>query len=151
MSVIRSVAIALAIAAAALAGGCGGGGGTGGTSGKESAADFVRRITVEFSRGQSGRLWDELHPADKAIVTRARFVQCEHNDGFNLKTFKVLETYDEPTDVAGTSTPSTAVSVRATSEDGETTATMHAVSVGGKWHWILQPADVAAYKKGRCP
>lgn len=151
MNVARNAAIALVAVATALAAGCGGGGGGGGASGKESAADFVRRITVEFSRGQSGRLWDELHPADQAIVTRARFVQCQHNDGFNLKTFKVLETYDEPTDVGGTTSPSTAVSVRVTSEDGETTATMHAVSVGGKWRWILQPADAAAYTKGRCP
>jgi len=63
----------------------------------------------------------------------------------------VLESFNESTDVEGKATPSTAVSIRATSDDGETTATMHAVSVGGKWRWILQPADAAAYKKGRCP
>ena len=153
MSIIRTAVIALVILATAFTAACGGGGGGGGgaPSGKESAVDFVHRITVEFSRGQSGRLWDELHPADQAIVTRARFVQCEHNDGFNLKRFKVLETYDERIDVDGKASPSTAVSIRATSEDGETTATMHAVAVGGKWRWILQPADAAAYKKGRCP
>jgi hypothetical protein len=153
MSVNRIAQIALVVAATALAAGCtGGGGGVGaGTTGKESAADFVHRITIEFSRGQSGRLWDELHPADQALVTRAAFVACEHNDGFNLKSFKVLESYDEPIDVNGKTSPSTAVSVRATSEDGETTATMHAVSVGGTWRWILQPADAAAYTKGKCP
>lgn len=150
MSATRFVAGALIVAATALAVGCGGSGG-GGAPRKESAADFIRRVTVEFSRGQSGRLWDELHPADQAIVARARFVQCQHNDGFHLKTFKVLETYDEPTDVDGAAESSTAVSVRVTSDDGETTATMHAVSVGGKWRWILQPADAAAYRKGVCP
>ncbi len=151
MNVSRSAVTTFVIAAAVFVAGCGGGGGGGGTSGKETAADFVRRVTVEFSRGQSGRLWDELHPADQALVTRSRFVQCQQNDGFNLKTFKVLETYNEPFDVAGKTTPSTAVSIRATSEDGETTATMHAVSVNGTWRWILQPADAAAYGKGRCP
>jgi len=151
MSITRIAAVALAVAAALVAAGCSGGGGGGSASGKETAADFVHRITVEFSRGQSGRLWDELHPADQAIVTRARFVECQKNDGFNLKSFKVLESFNESTDVEGKATPSTAVSIRATSDDGETTATMHAVSVGGKWRWILQPADAAAYKKGRCP
>jgi len=152
MNVNRVAPIALVVVAAALAAGCtGGGGGGSGTPAKESAAAFVHRITVEFSRGQSGRLWDELHPADQAIVTRAAFVTCEHNDGFNLKGFKVLDSYHEPVDVDGKTSPSTAVSVRTTSEDGETTATMHAVSVGGTWRWILQPADVAAYKKGKCP
>ena len=151
MRMTRITVVALAVVAAAFAAGCGGSGGGGSASGKESAAGFVQRITVEFSRGQSGRLWDELHPADQALVTRARFAECQRNDGFNLKAFKVLESYDEPIDVAGKTVPSTAVSVRATSEDGETTATMHAVSVDGKWRWILQPADAAAYKKGRCP
>ena len=25
------------------------------------------------------------------------------------------------------------------------------IKVSGKWHWILSPADYAAYKKGKCP
>ena len=150
MTVIRIAAVVFVAGATALTSACGGSG-TPTTPGKESAADFVRRVTVEFSRGQSGRLWDELHPAYQAIVTRARFVQCEHNDGFHLTSTKVLETYDEPTDVADKTVRSTAVSIRTTSDDGETTATMHAVSVAGRWRWILQPADAAAYAKGRCP
>lgn len=133
-------------ASAALVAGCGGGG-----SKTESASSFVKRITLEFSRGQTGRLWDELHPAEQAAVTRARFMQCESNEGFGLRKVKVLDSYQETIDVTGTSTPSTAVSVRVTSDDGITTATLHAVLVGGKWRWILQPADFAAYKRGGCP
>ena len=134
-------------AATALAAGCGGGSGTS----TPSAADFVRRVTTEFSRGQAGRLWDELHPAEQAVVTRARFIECEQNEGFRLRKFKVLETYDETIDVAGTSVPSTAVSLEVTSDDGITTATIHAVLVDGTWRWVLQPADLAAYKRGACP
>jgi len=37
------------------------------------------------------------------------------------------------------------------SDDGVTTATMHAITLDGKWRWILSPADHAAYKQGRCP
>ena len=116
-----------------------------------SASDFVKQVTVQFSRGQSGRLWDELLPADQAVVTRARFVACQQNEGWNLKSIKVLETYADPVDVDGKSLPAKAVSVRVTSEDGVTTATMHAVSVNGTWRWILQPVDRAAYKSGKCP
>ena len=130
---------------AVLAAGCGGA-----SSGRQSAAGFVKQVTVQFSRGQSGRLWDELLPADQAIVTRARFVACQQNEGWNLKSIKVLETYDDAVDVDGKSEPATAVTVRVTS-DGVTTATMHAVSVNGTWRWILQPVDRAAYKKGKCP
>lgn len=118
---------------------------------EESPADFVKRVTIEFSRGQSGRLWSELLSADQRFVSRARFVTCEANEGRNLKSIKVLETYDDPVDVGAKSLPSKAVTVRVTSDDGVTTATMHAVSVGGKWRWVLQSAGRVAYKSGKCP
>lgn len=143
-------AMVLVVATAVLAAGCFGGGSTG-SKGTQSAADFVRRVTTEFSRGQSGRLWDELLPADQAIVTRARFVACQANEGWNLKSIKVLETYDDPVAIGAKSLPAKAVSVRVTSDDGVTTATMHAVSVKGTWRWVLQPLDRTAYASGKCP
>ena len=151
--VIRTAAATLLTGVAVLAAGCGGSGGsgtTGATSGQQSAADFVKQVTVQFSRGQSGRLWDELLPADQAVATRARFVACQQNEGWDLKKIKVLETYADPVDVAGKSLPAQAVTVRVTS-DGVTTATMHAVSVNGTWKWVLQPVDRAAYASARCP
>lgn len=145
----RRGAVALAAALlATLATGCGGGGGS--ASG-QSAAGFIDQVTTQFSRGQSGRLWDTLHPADQAIVSRDRYMACQSNSGFNLKKIKVLETYADTVDIAGKSTPSTAISVRVTSDDGVTNATMHAVQVNGAWRWILSPADYAAYKQGTCP
>ena len=142
---MRLLALAGAALVVALAAGCGGGSST------QSASDFVRRVTTEFSRGQSGRLWDELHPADQAVVTRTRFIACERNEGFGLRKFKVLETYPETVEVAGKKTSSTAVSVQVTSDDGITTATLHAVPVDGTWRWTLPAADYAAYKRGACP
>lgn len=127
---------------------CGGGGSARGT---QSAADFIHQVTVQFSRGQAGLLWDSLHPADQAVVGRARYTACQSNVGFELRRFKVLQTYADTVDVAGKSTPSTAVSVQVTSDDGITTATMHSVSVDGRWRWILSPADYRAYSQGRCP
>jgi hypothetical protein len=146
-----ATAAALLSAVAALAAGCGGGGtGTSGSASGQSASDFVKQVTVQFSRGQTGRLWDELLPADQAVVTRARFVACQLNEGWDLKRIKVLDTYEDPVDVEGRSLPASAVTVRVTS-DGVTTATMHAVSVNGGWRWILQPVDRTAYKSGKCP
>ncbi len=133
---------------AVLASGCGGGSSQ---SAAESPSDFIRRVTTEFSRGQSGRLWDGLLPADQAIVTRARFVACQANEGWNLKSIKVLETYDDPVAVGAKSLPSKAVTVRVTSDDGITTATMHAVQANGKWRWVLQSSDRTAYASGKCP
>ncbi len=139
---------AVLIAVLAVATGCSGSSSSGG---KESASGFVQRITTEFSRGQSGRLWDELAPADQALVSRSRYSNCEGNEGFVLKNIKVLDTYSEPVDVNGATEPSDAVSLQVTSDTGVTTATLHAVSVRGTWRWILSPADRAAYARGTCP
>ena len=43
------------------------------------------------------------------------------------------------------------MTVQVTSDDGVTTATMHAVKVGGSWHWVLQPADLAAVRRRPLP
>jgi hypothetical protein len=145
------ISVVVLVAATALLGAGCFGGSSGTTSANRSAADFVRKVTTEFSRGQSGRLWDELLPADQRIVTRARFVECQANEGWNLKSFKVLDTYDDPVQVGASSLPAKAVTARATSDDGVTTATMHAVSVNGTWHWVLQAADRRAYASGKCP
>ena len=148
----RSVAalVGAVFIAAALVG-CGGTG-TGGTSGAgQSAADFIRQVTTQFSLGQTGPLWDTLHPADQAVVSRARYMACHTSSGFDLQKFKVIQTYTDTVDVAGKATHSTAVSVRVTADDGVTTATMHAIKLNGKWRWILSPTDYGAYKQGKCP
>lgn len=129
---------------------CGGSGGPG-QSQARSAAAFVRQITVQFSRGQSGRLWDTLLPSDQRVVSRARFVACQADTGWNLKSLKVLDTYDDPVAVGNKEIPAKAVSVRVTSDDGITTATMHAVLVKGTWRWLLQPSDRQRYAAGTCP
>ena len=118
---------------------------------RQSAADFIRQVTTQFSLGQTGPLWDTLHPADQAVVSRARYMACHTSSGFDLQKFKVIQTYTDTVDVAGKATPSTAVSVRVTADDGVTTATMHAIKLNGKWRWILSPTDYGAYTQGKCP
>ena len=77
--------------------GCGGGGAAG--SG-QSAADFIRQVTTQFSLGQTGPLWDTLHPADQAVVSRARYMACHTSSGFDLQKFKVLQTYPDTVEIA---------------------------------------------------
>jgi hypothetical protein len=146
----RTGQIAALAALALVAGGClGSGSSTNG--GRESAPAFVTRVTEEFSRGQSGRLWDSLARRDQAVVSRARYMACTRNEGWDLRSVKVLETYKEPVDVGGASESSDAVTVRVTSSNGITTATLHAIPSGTGWRWILPAADRAAYAAGRCP
>ena len=147
---LAAIAVAV-LATVATACGSSGSSSTGTTGSSSSAAAFVKTVTTQFARGQAGRLWDTLLPADQAVVSRDRYTACQSNEGFQLQQFKVLETYADTVDVGGKPTSSTAVSVQVTSDDGMTTATMHAVLVGGKWRWILSPTDYAAYKRGACP
>lgn len=133
-----------ALAVVTLAG-CGGS-----SSRNESAAAFVKRVTVEFSRGQAGPLWSQLVPDEQRLVSRATYISCARN-GFRLRSFKVLQQYDEPVPLPARELPATAVSVQVTSDDGITTATLHAVKIDGTWHWILSRGDLAAYRAGRCP
>jgi hypothetical protein len=150
-AVKHAAVLATAGLIAAVLAGCGSSQSSGTTAGQQSAADFIRQVTTQFSLGQTGPLWDTLHPADQAIVSRARYMACHTSSGFDLQKFKVLQTYPDTVEIAGKATPSTAVSVRATADEGVTTATMHAVSLNGKWRWILSPVDYAAYKQGKCP
>lgn len=151
----RAASACVVVALAILVTACGGGSSTSKSpaevSRSGSAAAFIERVTTAFSEGQAGRLWDVLHPADQAVVTRARYVACQGNEGFQIKKIKLLDTYADPVSIAGGRHAATAVSLRVTSDDGVTTATMHAVRVKGAWHWVLSAADYAAYRSGRCP
>jgi hypothetical protein len=138
------VSIACVSTVGLLAAGCG-------SSGGESAAAFAKRITTEFSRGQSERLWTDLLPAQQTVATKSRFLACQGNQGFALQRIKVLESYNEPVEVDGKNDDSTAVTLQVTSSDGLTTATMHTIKLDGRWHWILSPAQIAAYRSGSCP
>jgi len=145
----RAATLAGAMLAVVVLAACGSGGS--GAGGNQSASDFIRHVTTQFSLAQYGPLWGTLHPADQAIVTRSRYMACQSAVGFELRKLKVLDTYADTVYVAGKATASTAVSIRATSDDGVTTATMHAIKVGSGWRWMLSPRDLAAYKQGRCP
>ena len=138
------------MAGGSLLAGCGGSANT--TQQRTKAAGtFVRQVTLEFSRGQSGRLWDQLLGSDQAVVSRSRFVECQANTGWNLRSLKILDGYDDGVAVGRKTVSATAVTVRVTSDDGVTTATMHAVPVGSGWRWVLQPSDRQAYLQGKCP
>ena len=62
--------LAVAALVVALASGCGSNGG-GSSGGSQSAADFIRQVTTQFSRGQAGPLWDTL-----PSLRRQRLVKC---------------------------------------------------------------------------
>jgi hypothetical protein len=145
---VHAVAVAIAISA------CGGGGGGGDSNSAEAA---VRRQFDFVDKGQWGRQWEELHPAQQAFVPRERFVECadERLSGMDIVSVKVLETFEEESLIPGTdmSVPSTALTVEVEFKQGllhnKDTDTVHVFLVDGEWRWVTSDAD--AYKRGECP
>jgi hypothetical protein len=149
--------------------GCGGGNGDGEqasptrTTPEQDAGAYMKEVTERSLRGQYGRVWESLHPAHQAVVTRDRFDTCESQDeggaGATRITVKVVDTYEEPVGIRGTdeTADSTAVTLRfsysnpLTGKPAEEHQTVHAIPVGGEWKWIFDAPSYNAYAKGECP
>jgi hypothetical protein len=129
------------------------------TTPSETADAFYKRLLGYDFKGQWGRTWDVLHPAEKRYVTRERFTDCMQQSSGDLPelvSIKTVEVYDDPLDLKGIPQKSSkAVTYKLTLKSGDqqesTTQTSHAVLVGDHWTWILKDADLASYKAGDCP
>ena len=95
----------------------------------------------------------------QAVVSRSKFDECVGTgfpSGVEFEGVDVEEVYDEPIDVPRIpekTSKAVTLTLRA-SAGGETerdTDTYHLIDVGGRWAWILETQDVAAYERGECP
>jgi hypothetical protein len=160
------VALCLSLTAA-----CGGGNGgnddasTGGTTTsstapgedrRRAAQDALRRQFDHIDKGQWGLQWEELHPAQQAIVPKDQFIRCsQQRGGFRIESLDVLESVEERVTIPGTSVQadSVAITVQVKASMGGTKEdfkrTSHEFEVGGQWRWMI--SDPEPYKAGRCP
>jgi hypothetical protein len=112
-----------------------------------------------LSLGQYGREYDLLHPGQKKLIPRQRFVGCwmKSVPHFDLISIKKIDEYRDPIRLLGVSQRvSQAVTFRITlrSSTGTTETfnqTWNAVWVGSRWTWVLQNASVRAFVRGACP
>jgi hypothetical protein len=140
------------IAIVFLVGACGGGD-------KDSAGDALRKLTDYADKGQWGRMWDTLHPDQQKLVPRELFTECRSKtfNGARFRDVKVIETYEEDTDLPGVSqhVSSTAVTYEAKIGRGDNPSasrqTSHQYRVGDTWRWALTQREITAYQKGQCP
>lgn len=149
-NVLRGVLLAAAAASALLAGAACGGGDDG--PGRETASDAIVRQLKLLSDGDAGALWDELHPAQQAIVPRDLYIRCADEQSIELSDIKALRERAEPSlAIAGTNltVPATAVTVEFTFAGTKQTETFHEVDVDGRWRWVL--SDPEPYVRGECP
>ena len=113
----------------------------------EAATDAFERLIDYISKGQYGRAWDELHPAQQALVTRADYMLCRGDAIDEVKVVEILEEYDEDVPIPGTDlvVASTAITAELRLKSGlfeeTTTDTFHEIAVDGEWRWIVSDPD----------
>lgn len=124
-----------------------------GVAHSEAAEAQARQLELE-SKGQWGRLWDELHPAQQAVVDRDLFASCAQRSTDSPLVFDdidFIESFEEPITVAPMDEPveSVALTYRLALGSESVTRTTHQVLVDGTWRWSL--ISVEDYADGECP
>lgn len=125
------------------------------------AAPFLSRVVRLIAANDYEAAYPLLHPGQRRLVSAAEYVSCEQMSPIpgRLTSLRVLETKRERIHVAGTKArrvASTAVTFELRlvgTLPGEATTvdlTAHAVSVAGRWAWILSARRLALHRSGTC-
>jgi hypothetical protein len=148
MSVPRILLLALLVA---LAAGCA----LSENEQDRTAGVEVKDVIEQEYVGDYGTVWDSLHPRHQRLVSRKEYEDCRRTIDVSgtIESVLVLDVRDEPLTVYGLAprTPSKAVKVRVTTDEGEYTATYHVVRVGDRWRWVLSDKAARGFARGPCP
>jgi hypothetical protein len=131
---------------------------------EESVEEFVLRVNDYLNKGQWGRAYEELHPAQRDFMSSGELANCmDDYSGASAPDAetKVTEVYDEPWQIPGTKVTedSKAVTVKiflTYSEEGEEieselgTFTQHAFMMEDGWVWIVSQDVVDDLKDDFC-
>jgi hypothetical protein len=111
----------------------------------ETFIDDYYEIAVN---GQFGKVWDTLHPAQQALVSRGAYMDCQQSTTpapTDVKV-KVIDTFPEPVDIPGTdlvAVPATALTLEITYGGSSVRRTVHLVDVDGQWRTLLTSESLA--------
>ncbi|MBI1843064.1 MAG: hypothetical protein HYR89_00390 [Actinobacteria bacterium] len=114
--------------------------------GADSAEDAVTSYIEAAALDQWGKVYDGLHPDQRALFPKEKFLTCSDQMPLQIDDVSVVETYDEPSPLPGVSEsmPSTAVTVTIKLSTGdEQTLTAHAFEAGGRWWTSINEERVA--------
>ncbi len=122
-----------------------------------TAGEALELVIDYVSKGQFGRQWEGLHPAQQEFIPKELYVLCrdEAAAGVDVKSVKVLETFEEDSPIPGTELvlPSAAITAEVAYKQGlfsdTDTDTFHLFLVDGVWRWVDPDPD--PYKSGECP
>jgi hypothetical protein len=125
------------------------------------ATPFLSHVVRLLAANDYAAAYPLLHPQQRRLISATEYVSCERTSPIpgKLTSLRVVRSTPERIHVAGTRArrvPSTAVTfeLRLTgSLPGESTTvalTAHAVSVAGRWTWILSARRLALHRSGTC-
>jgi hypothetical protein len=125
------------------------------------AVTFLDHVVRLLAANDYEAAYPLLHPQQRRLVSAGEYVACEQMSPIpgRLTSLRVLETKRERIHVAGTQprrVASTAVTfeLRLTGtlpgESATVDLTAHAVSVAGRWAWILSARRLALHRSGTC-
>lgn len=128
---------------------------------RSDAAPFLSHVVRLLVANDYRAAYPLLHPRQRQLVSAAEYVACEQTSPIpgKLTSLRILRSTTENIHVAGTPAGrvrSTAVTFELEltgSLPGETATinlTAHAVSVGGRWTWILSARRLALHRSGAC-
>jgi hypothetical protein len=115
----------------------------------------VKDVIEQEYVGDYGTVWDTLHPRHQRLVSRKDYEDCRRTIDVKgtIESVLILDVRDQPLTVYGLRprTPSKAVKVRVTTDEGGYTATYHVVRVGDRWRWVLSDRAARGFARGPCP
>lgn len=124
----------------------------GGSGDDDSASAFAEKTLEQARKGQNGKRWDDLHPAQQAIVTKEQFISCTQGDSFPVDDIDATEEFPETVTIPEVGqVETTAVTVEYSIGTTSDAITMHFLQVDGAWKWFITPDDLEAFKAGACP
>jgi hypothetical protein len=122
---------------------------------------FLSHVVRLIAANDHASAYPLLHPAQRQLVNAIDYVNCEQLSPYpgKLRSLRVLRITQERIHVAGTTAgrvPSTAVTFKLQltaslhREPATFDLTAHAVSVSGRWAWILSARRLALDRSGTC-
>ena len=121
---------------------------------------FLKNVVRQIVSNDYEHAWLSLHPAQQQLVPQADYVRCELQSPVagRLAWIRIVRVRDARFGVGGLNGLVTgkAVTLRIKLVDDDTrgsvvvTHTAHAVSVAGRWRWILPAERIGLYSSAAC-
>jgi hypothetical protein len=121
-----------------------------------SAAAMMRERLELSSQSEHGRVWDMLHPAHQALVTREQFVECgqvaDEQGSPAIGDVDVLSEEAQTKTIPAIGDVEVTVVTLEWQQGGDTRiAEFDAIEVDGDWRWVLPESALGFFQRGECP